>query len=487
LTLHSPALPDHASRRQWLALVILCFGQLMIVLDGTVVNVALPDIQSQLHFRQADLAWVVNAYLVAFGGLLLLAGRLGDLFGKKRVFLAGLSLFTVASLLCGLAENQATLIGARFLQGIGAAMQASMVLGMLSTLFPSGRTRARAFSVYAFCANIGGSIGLLVGGMITQLLSWHWIFFINLPIGVLGVAMAIKLLDNPPSPGAVEVDVLGGLLVIAAPTLAVYTIVSSPTHGWASGGTLAQYAGVVLMVVALIGVERHAKNPLLPPRLFQSRTVIGANLVRFFNGVAMSSLFFLTTLYLQEVLGFSPIGAGFSFIPFNVIISFGSIALAPLVLDRVYARKPLIPALVLDIVGMLLMTRIHAHGSYVASVLPSLVVLAIGQSFLFLPTVRLAMNDVASPDAGLASGIANVSFQFGASLGVALSGGVSSFITTRLLAEGNARHVALARGFGDCFFILTGALVAAAISSRVIPASSGPLRTPSILEVPVAD
>src|SRR6266498_4101428 len=306
-------------RSRWLALIVLCAGFLMIVLDQTIVNVALPAIQNDLGFTQSSLAWVVNAYLIAFGGLLLLAGRLGDLIGRKRVFLSGLVTFTLASLLCGLSGSAGTLIAARFLQGIGGATTSAVILGMIVTMFRRPRERARAIGVYSFVSAAGASIGLLAGGILTQALNWHWIFFVNLPIGIAAVALAVRLLDPDLGIGLSRgADVAGALLVTAALMLGVYTIVETADHGWASAHTLGFAAIALLLLAGFVARQASASNPLVPPRVFRSRNLSGANLVQFLMVAGLLGMFFLGALYLQRVLGYEPLRIGLGFLPVAV-------------------------------------------------------------------------------------------------------------------------------------------------------------------------
>src|SRR5919197_2838439 len=299
-------------RWRWIALGILCTGMLMIVLDATVVNVALPSIQHDLGFSQSSLAWVVNAYLIAFGGLLLLAGRLGDLISRRGVFLAGLGVFTLASLACGSAQSQVMLVGPRFVQGIGGAMTSAVLLGMIVTMFPEPRAQAKAIGVYAFVASAGGSIGLLAGGVIAESINWHWIFFVNLPIGLITAALAVRLLEHDRGLGFGEgADVLGALLITGALMLGVYTIVKpAADQGWGSSETLGLGAVALALLVAFVVREATAPNPLMPLRLFRSRNVSGSNLVQALSVAGMFGMFFMGSLYLQRVLGYDPVEIG---------------------------------------------------------------------------------------------------------------------------------------------------------------------------------
>ena len=449
--------------RRWLALVVLCLGQLMIVLDATVVNVALPTIQHDLHFSQASLAWVINGYLITFGGLLLLAGRLGDLLGRKTIFLAGLGLFTVASLLCGIADSQALLIGARFFQGAGAATIASMVLGILVTLFPQVRERATAMSIYAFVASAGGSIGLLVGGVLTEALSWHWIFFINLPIGIgVGVLAMLLLPAQPGVGGRRRIDALGAVLITATPSLLVYAILQASQDGWATLRTLQLTAGALALLVAFILLEWRIADPLIPLRIFRSRTVTGANLTRAMFGVGMFGSFFLGALYLQRVLGYSAIGTGLAFLPNNLTVGLFSLVITRRIVARFGARAPLVVGLILVAGAQLVLSRAPVRGSFAVDILPAMLMFGIGAGLFFMPSVTLAMADAGPGDSGIASGLANVSLQIGAAIGVAVLASVSAGHTNAILAGGVSPVSALASGYHLGFLVAAGVLVAAA-------------------------
>jgi EmrB/QacA subfamily drug resistance transporter len=457
-----------AERRRWLGLLVLCVGQLMIVLDITAVNVALPSIQSDLHFSQASLAWVVNAYLISFGGLLLLAGRVGDLLGRRRVFLSGLAVFTVASLLCGFARTEELLIGARFLQGIGAAVVSAMVLGILIPLFPTPRETARATSIYSFVASTGASIGLLIGGVVTQALSWHWIFFINLPIGLAVLLFGAALIPSNPGIGVRQgVDGVGAVLVTAAPLLAVYAIIQASDNGWASARTIVLGAAAVALSVAFVLYEARISNPLVPMRIFLSRNVMGANLARALFPVGLFGSFFLGVLYLQHVLGYGALRTGFAFLPQTICVAVLSLFVVGRLVSRFGARSVVIAGLLLVAAGMLFYARTPADGSYV-DVLPALLLTGIGAGLFFMPSVTLAMSGAGPRDAGVASGLTNVALQLGAAFGVAVLASLSASRTTSALAAGSSPNEALTSGYRlgyliAALFVLTAAVVSAIV------------------------
>jgi EmrB/QacA subfamily drug resistance transporter len=458
-----------AAVRRWVALVVLCVGQLMIVLDSTVVNVALPSIQRSLHTDQASLAWIINGYLISFGGLLLLAGRLGDLLGRRRLFLAGIAIFTVASAFCGLAPTEGLLTAARFVQGIGAAVVSSMVLGILVTLFQSRDQTARAMSIYAFTASAGGSIGLLVGGVLTQALSWHWIFFINLPIGIGAFVLGAILIPDHKGAGLRGgVDAWGAVLITAAPALAVYAILEASSNGWTSARTLGMAGLTAALIATFILVESRAAHPLIPLRFFRSRNVTGAVLVRALFPVGMFGSFFLGALYLQRVLGYSPIGAGLAFMPMNLCVGLFSLFVTARVVKRFGAKATLLPGLVLMTAGLLILGHAPANAVYAVSVLPALLVMGVGAGLVFMPSVLLAMSGVDGSDSGLASGVANVAIQMGAAVGVAVLASVSAADSSGLLARGASLDVALTSGYHLGFAIAAGCVAAAALAGAVV-------------------
>jgi EmrB/QacA subfamily drug resistance transporter len=479
-----------ATRRQWAALVVLCLGQLMIVLDVTVVNVALPTIQRELGFSQPSLAWVVNAYLLTFGGLMLLAGRMGDILGRKKVFVAGTTAFTVASLLCGLAQNESVLIGARFLQGAAAAFMASMILGIIVTMFARPNERARAMATYAFVASAGGSIGLLVGGALTQTLSWHWIFFINLPIGVTALVLGMSLIDESAGLGIAHgVDVLGAVLAVAAPTLAVFAIVKANEWGWASGPTIGAGAGAIALLGAFLLTESKVSHPLMPLRLFRSRTRSVANAARALFAVGLFGLFFMGALYLQRILGYGAIRTGFAFLPSTLMVGILSLGVTARIMGRFGPKATLLPGLVLTVVGLGLFSFVPVHGSYVANVLPAMLVFGTGAGLAFPPGVALAMAETDLADSGVASGIANLTLQLGAALGLAALASVSASRTAHLLSGGVPADEALTGGYRIAILIGAGcialgvALVSLLLPSRRSQRLSGTRRQAEAVEV----
>jgi EmrB/QacA subfamily drug resistance transporter len=452
-------------RNRWIALYVLCAGMLMIVLDVTVVNVALPSIQSDLGFSQSSLAWVVNAYLIAFGGLLLLAGRFGDILGRRSVFLAGLGVFIVASLACGAAQSQGMLVAARFVQGVGGAMTSAVILGMIVTMFPEPRAQAKAIGVYGFVASAGGSVGLLAGGVLTEAINWHWIFFINVPIGILTAALALRLIDRDQGIGFGEgADVPGAVLITSSLMLGVYTIVKpAADYGWGSGQALALGAVSLLLLAAFVAREATARNPLVPLRIFRSRNVSGANVIQALLVAGMFGMFFMGALYLERVLHYDPLEIGLAFLPATLVMGVLSLRYTEPLVMRFGARRTLLPGMVLVALGLALFTRAPVDGGFVEHVLPVMILLGFGIGLSFPALMTLAMSGATREDAGLASGLVNTTAQIGGALGLAVLATLSTTRTDSLLDDGTSAASALTSGY-HLAFVIGAVLVVAAIA-----------------------
>jgi len=461
-------------RTRWFALIVLCLGDLMIVLDTTIVNVALPSIRADLGFSQTSLAWVVNAYLLTFGGFLLLGGRLGDLFGQRRLFLIGISLFSLASLTCGLATTQGVLIGARAVQGLGGAVVAAVALSLMMTLFTEPAERAKAMGVFGFVAAGGGSIGVLLGGILTDVLDWHWIFLVNLPIGALVFVLTRRLLPaTGGSAGTRRLDVAGAVTITAALMLAVYAIVNGNQNGWTSAQTVGLLAGAAALLGAFLWTEVHARSPLVPLGLFRKRNVAVSNVVGVLWAAAMFAWFFLSALYLQLVLGYSPLEVGLAFLPANLIMGAFSIGLSAKLVMRFGIRKPLAAGLTLAAAGLVLFARAPVDGSFVIDVLPAMILLGFGAGIAFNPVLLAAMSDVDQSEAGLASGVVNTSFMMGGALGLAILASLAASRTSSLLASGEKALEALNGGYHAAFLVgAVFALAAAALGGTLLTATS---------------
>jgi EmrB/QacA subfamily drug resistance transporter len=445
---------------RWLALITLCLGVLMIVLDTTVVNVALPSIRDDLGFDASSLAWVVNAYMLTFGGFLLLGGRLGDLFGHRKLFLMGLTVFTVASLGCGLAQTQWFLITARALQGLGGAVVSAVALSLVMNLFTEEKERAKAMGVYSFVASAGGSVGVLVGGILTNSFDWHWNFLVNLPIGILVFALCMMLV---PAGHGMKVegrlDFAGAVTVTAAMLLAVYGVVNGNQAGWNSLQTLGTLASAAVLFVIFIGIEANVRSPLMPLRLFGMRNIATASVVGMLWSGAMFAQFFISALYLQMVLHYDPLQIGLSFLPANLIMSLFSLGLSARVVMHFGIKKSLTAGLSLCALALLLFVRAPVEGSYVTYVLPSMVLLGFGAGISFNPLLLAAMSEVKEHESGLASGVVNTAFMMGGSLGLAVLASLAAFRTQSMTAAGADATLALNSGYHAAF--LTGAIFAA--------------------------
>jgi EmrB/QacA subfamily drug resistance transporter len=462
-------------RNRWLALVIVCLGDLMIVLDVTIVGVALPSIREDLGFSESSLAWVANAYLLTFGGFLLLAGRLGDLFGHRRLFLIGITMFGLASLGCGLATSQAMLVGARSVQGLGGAIVSAVALSLIVTLFSEPVERAKAMGFFGFVSAGGGTIGVLLGGILTDALNWHWIFLVNVPIGAAVLILARKVLPgHQVGPASRRLDVAGAVTVTASLMLAVYAIVNGNEAGWTSARTL----GLLTVASALLGVflaiEAKTSAPLMPLGLFRRRNVSTANVVGVLWAAAMFAWFFLSALYLQLVLGYSPLEVGLAFLPANLIMALLSLGLSAKLVLRFGIRAPLATGLLLAAAGLALFARAPVDGIFIVDVLPSMILLGLGAGIALNPVLLAAMSDVEASDAGLASGVVNTSFMMGGALGLAVLASLAASRTESLLGSGEDQLAALAGGYHAAF--LVGAFFAAAaavLGALVLRAGTG--------------
>lgn len=456
------------NRTRWLALYVLCLATLMIVLDVTIVNVALPSIRTDLGFSVTSLAWVINAYLLTYGGCLLLGGRLGDLFGHRRLFIAGIVLFTLASLVCGLSTSQGMLIAARSVQGIGGAVASAVSLSLMLTLFQEPAERAKAMGIFGFVASGGGSIGVLLGGVLTGTLNWHWIFLVNVPIGVLVVVLSYRLLPPARTAAASErLDVAGAVTVTASLMLAVYAIVNGNQYGWTSARTVGMLAGAAALLTLFVALEARVASPLMPLGLFRRRNIAVANIVGIQWAAAMFAAFFLSALYLQLVLGYSPLRVGLAFLPSNLIMGALSIGLSAKLVMRYGVRIPLAVGLAFAAVSLALLARAPVNGHFPVDVLPSMILLGIGAGIAFNPVLFAAMSDVAPEEAGLASGVVNTAFMMGGALGLAVLASIAASRTSSLTASGHGHLSALVGGYHIAF--LVGAIFAA--SAAIIGAT----------------
>jgi EmrB/QacA subfamily drug resistance transporter len=462
-------------RSRWLALYVLCAGALMIVLDATIVNVALPTIQDDLGFSQSNLAWVVNAYLIPFGGLLLFAGRLGDLIGQRKIFMIGLGVFTVASTLCALAQNQEMLIAARFLQGAGGALSSAVVLGMIVTMFPEPREQAKAIGVYGFVASAGGSIGLLAGGVLTDLISWHWIFFINIPVGIATAFFAHRLVGGRDGIGFEQgADIPGAVLLTSGVMIAVYAILGVESSGWVSGRVLGLGGLGLALVAAFVFRQSRLEHPLMPLRLFKARNVVGANLVMAFLVAGMFSLFFLGALYLQRVLGYSPLEVGLAFLPTTVLMGLMSLRYSEKLIMRFGAKLTLVGSLAFIFAGLLLFSRTPVDGDYLVDVMGPLLLFGIGAGAGFPSLMMLSMSGATPQDSGLASGLINTTVQVGGAIGLAVLATLAADRTEGQVADGVGAIAALNSGFHVAYLVGAGLVAVAFVIAVTVLRSPSP-------------
>jgi EmrB/QacA subfamily drug resistance transporter len=467
--------PDSpADTRRWAALVVVCLAQLMIVLDVTIVNVALPSIQHDLGFSQANLTWVVNAFLVTFGSLLLLAGRLGDLAGRKRVFLGGVVTFTLASLLCGAASSEAALIGARFLQGVGAAAQASVILAIIVTEFPEAAQRARAMSAYVFVSVAGGSLGLLAGGLLTHALSWHWVFFVNLPIGAATFVLGRRLIQADRGLGFGHgVDWLGSLLVTASLMGAIYAIVAATTHGWGSAQVLGVGSLALVLMAAFVGLEARIENPIMPLRILRLRGLVNASLVRGLLVTAMYSTFFLGTLYLEHVRHYSPLQTGAAFLPWTLTVAVLSQGVTARLVARFGALRVLTAGMASAAGGLLVFSTIGPDTAFFPTIFLACFAIGFGIGNAFMPLLTLAMADVPAADAGLGSGITNVAQQISGALGLAVLSTLAADHTKGLIADHHGVTESLISGYRVAFLAGAGTIAAGIIAAFALLRTRG--------------
>ncbi len=443
-----------SDRARWWALVVVCLAMFMNALDSSIVNVALPAIQHDLLFSQSSLTWVVDAYLISFGSFLLMAGRLGDLVGRKKVFLAGITVFTLSSMVCGAAPSQAVLIGGRFLQGVGGALSASVIIAIIVTEFPRTVEQAKAMSAYIFVAVGGGSIGLLVGGILTQALSWHWIFFINLPIGVITFVLGRALIDENEGLGIrVGVDIAGSVLVTVSLMVGIYAISKAAEYGWASLHTVGFGGAAALLLATFFWVESWLADPIMPLRILRIRTLTSSSVIRGLLATGMFTTFFLGALYLENVLRYSPIRTGLAFLPMSLMMGLLSTGITARLVTRFGNKQVLVPGMLAATAGLLLLTAVGPHSGYGVVMFPAFVLIGFGAGTSFMPLLSIAMAEVPTADAGLGSGIVNVSMQMAAAIGLAVLGTVATNHARSMVAAGHSVPSALTGGYRLAFLI----------------------------------
>jgi len=470
---------------RWLSLIVLCTGFLLIVVDMTIVNVALPSIQKDLGFSQSGLAWVVNAYLIAFGGLLLLAGRVGDLLGRKRVYLAGLAIFTCASVLCGLSFGQPMLIAARFVQGIGGAVSSAVILAMIVNLFPEPLERAKAFGIFAFIASAGAAVGLIAGGLITQVVSWHWIFFVNLPIGVATAIVSARLLADDRGIGLGQgADVLGAIMVTAALMLGVYTIVQTSDYGLVSVRTGVLAGVAVALLVGFVVRQARGRNPILPLRLLRSRKVAGTNLVQALMSTAFLGFFFLGSLDLERVQGYGPMAIGLAFLPVAVVMAVFSVRFSAQLIGRFGPGTVLVAGQAVAMVALAAIAIGPVHPNYFVHLMIPMALLGLGGGLSFPSLTMIAMEGVPPSDAGLASGLLNTTGEVGGAFGLAVLATIAGGRTMDLLSSGSEVGVALSGGFHFAWMVCAATVVVtlgvAAVVLRDAPAQQRIVEEPCV-------
>ncbi|HEY1568973.1 MAG TPA: MFS transporter, partial [Solirubrobacteraceae bacterium] len=408
----------HSPRARWIALVVVCLGQLMSIVDGTIVNVALPQIQRELHFTQSNLTWVLNGYLIAFGSFLLLAGRLGDLIGRRRIFLIGVTGFTLASAACGLADSQGVLIVARFIQGLAGAGAVAAIVAIITAEFPSPGERAKAMSIYTLVISGGASLGLIAGGVITEALNWHWIFFVNVPVGIATVLLGrVWIVENVGLGIGRDIDVLGSVLITASLIMGAYAIVTASSDGWGSAHTLGFAAGSLALLGAFVALEARLRNPIMPLRVFAIRGLPSSSAIRGLLITGMFATFFIGVLYLERIRGYSSLTTGLAFLPQTILLAALSMGPIAWLVTRFGPRPPLIAGLVCATAGLAVFSTIGLHTAYVPTLLGAVLLIGLGAGMAFMPLLTIAMAEVPPADAGLASGIVNTSLQVSAAIG----------------------------------------------------------------------
>jgi EmrB/QacA subfamily drug resistance transporter len=468
--------------------MIVCLAQLMIVLDVTIVNVALPSIQRDLHFSQSNLTWVVDAFLVTFGSLLLLAGRLGDLAGRKRVFLVGLTVFTAASLVCGVAPSQGVLIAARAVQGVGAAAQASVILAIIITEFPIPSERARAMSAYVFVSVAGGSLGLLAGGILTQALSWHWVFFVNLPIGVATFALGQRFIRADSGLGLEHgVDWIGSFLVTASLMGFIYAIVQATTHGWVSTQVLGVGAVAALLMAAFVALESRIENPIMPMRILRLQGLIKASLVRGFLVTGMYSTFFLGSLYLEHVRHYSAVQTGAAFLPWTLTVAVLSRGITARLVNRFGPFPVLLAGMASAVVGLFLFSSVGPDTSFFPTIFFASFAMGLGIGNAFMPLLTMAMADVPAADSGLGSGITNVSQQISGAFGLAVLSTIAANRTKGLLSAHQGVTTSLIAGYHLAFLIGAATITAGIVLALALLRPGGAEPALQLADNPAAD
>ena len=462
------------SRTRWLAFAVLSLGSFMIVLDTTIVNVALPSIRTDLGFTEASLAWVVNAYMLFFGGFLLLGGRLGDLYGRRKLFVAGIGIFTAASFAAGISSSQPILVAARAAQGLGGAVVSAAGLSLMMSLFTEPAERAKAMGVVGFISAGGGSVGVLLGGILTSVFGWHAVFMVNIPVGIAVYALSLRLLPaTRPFASGTRLDVAGAVTVTASLMLAVYAIVNGNESGWTSGQTVGLLAAAVALLAAFFVIESRVSDPLVPLTLLRRRNLAIANVMGVLWAAAMFAWFFLSALYLQVVLRYDPLQVGLAFLPGNVIMAIFSVGISAKLVMRFGLKAPLGTGLALAGLGLALLVRAPIDGNYVVDVLPSMVLLGLGAGTAFNPMIIVAMTDVEPERSGLASGLVNTSFMMGGALGLAVLASIAAARTGDSLASGAAQIAALTDGYHAAFAIGAAfAIIAAVLGFKLLRSQS---------------